>query len=297
MKEFSYLSSVLGIRQALFYFFYKINLKLFYSKHYHKKNINRKKRVEQVYEALTYRELNRKNIANKIYYQFNLINSKSNVWVRPFSSDLKVYHQIFKEDSYKCVIDIYNQLFQKAPSIVIDCGANIGFASIYFHSHYPDAKYILIEPFHDNIESIKLNTNDSGLLNCKIIEGAIWNTDTQLSLSRDFRDGEEWSIKAIPAQPESQSINGICLKTLVHQQKKIIDILKIDIEGSEVQLFEDKDYAGEFLRQVKCLVIEIHDEFKIREKIYQILIENKFFFYENNELTIALNKSFININN
>ena len=72
-----------------------------------------------------------------------------------------------------------------------------------------------------------------------------------------------------------------------------IDILKLDIEGAERFVFEDKQEAGEFLAKVKFIVMEIHDEYPIREHIYSTMRECKFDFFEYGELTIGQNKSFL----
>jgi hypothetical protein len=71
-----------------------------------------------------------------------------------------------------------------------------------------------------------------------------------------------------------------------------IDILKIDIEGSEKQVFTQVGASLDFLRITRCLVIEIHDEFNCREDIYNILTANHFEISEAGEMTIAINKNF-----
>jgi hypothetical protein len=39
--------------------------------------------------------------------------------------------------------------------------------------------------------------------------------------------------------------------------------------------------------------MEIHDEFNCRNTIYEILKENNFFYYDIQDMTIAINKKFI----
>jgi len=72
-----------------------------------------------------------------------------------------------------------------------------------------------------------------------------------------------------------------------------IDILKIDVEGAEKVLFEDIKYATQFLKKVKFIAIEIHDELDLRTKIYHAFRINNYFYYNSGELTIAVNRSFM----
>jgi hypothetical protein len=50
-----------------------------------------------------------------------------------------------------------------------------------------------------------------------------------------------------------------------------IEILKLDIEGSEKEIFEKDKKINEILNITGNLVIEIHDEFNCRNQILEIL--------------------------
>jgi hypothetical protein len=62
---------------------------------------------------------------------------KHPVFLRYPSTDLNTYKQIFKDLSYDCEL-----MFE--PDVIVDAGANIGLASVYFANKYPNAKIILI---------------------------------------------------------------------------------------------------------------------------------------------------------
>lgn len=64
------------------------------------------------------------------------------------------------EDIFKSVLveEEYGYLrFAEEPSVIIDAGANIGTASVYFANKYPKAKIYAIEPAADNYEILCLN--------------------------------------------------------------------------------------------------------------------------------------------
>ena len=83
------------------------------------------------------------------------------------------------------------------------------------------------------------------------------------------------------------------LNELLSTYPTTIDILKMDIEGSEKILFADGAYAARFLKKVRCLAIEIHDEFECRESIYETLAINGFFYYNIKDMTIAINRNYL----
>lgn len=72
----------------------------------------------------------------------------------------------------------------------------------------------------------------------------------------------------------------------------IVDVLKIDIEGAERFVFESLETIM-FLKFVKILIIEIHDEFNIRYFIYDQLRDNGFLIYNFGETTLAVNLKYI----
>jgi FkbM family methyltransferase len=210
--------------------------------------------------------------------------------LRPFTSDLKVFYQIFGNEEYKAVINIYNQLFLDSPQNIIDLGANVGLASIYLGTEYNSAKFKLIEPSLDNLEIARLNLK-LNRIDFSDLEGGAWNKNTMLNLNRDFRDGKEWSINL--SENQNGNIKGYSIKDIIDQYDTPIDILKIDIEGAEKILFEDSIYAFGFLEKVKCIALEIHDEYECREMIYNTLKLNGFIYFDTKETTIAVNRKYL----
>ena len=249
------------------------------------------KRVDKIYEALALQQKTKLNKDGKKYAAYSLPGSDYEVWIRPYTSDGKTFEQIFIRNEYECVVEIYRQFFPDPAETIIDCGANIGLASIWFFLRYPGTSFTVVEPFRESADLAEMNFNQCGLNKYTMLHGGVWNRDTTLMLNRVFRDGKEWSISLEESKGENRNINGYSLSKIVANIQGNIDILKIDIEGAEKVIFEDET-ATDFLHKVKCIAIEIHDELFIREKIYSVLKENNFFYYNTGELTIAINRSF-----
>src|SRR5271155_2886167 len=61
------------------------------------------------------------------------------IWLRAGCSDYFTFHQVFTDRQYEHGLSI-------DPTFIIDAGANVGFAAIYFARQYPRAQIISIEP-------------------------------------------------------------------------------------------------------------------------------------------------------
>jgi FkbM family methyltransferase len=221
----------------------------------------------------------------------NLIIENFNGWklyIRKNSSDSFVFQQIFIDKEYQPVVDFIESKRIKINTIV-DCGANIGYSTLYLSRFFPAASIISIEPDSGNMEMVKKNTEANLLKNLIYIEKGVWHKHAWLQLRTDFRDGSNWSRSLHEvSDPTLADTEALSLPEIMQTNNlESIDLLKIDIEGAERYLFQDHNIAREFLSKTKCLAIEIHDEYNIRENIYHILTSAGFEFVESGELTIA----------
>lgn len=209
------------------------------------------------------------------------------VHLRRNTSDSYVFKQIFILKEYAALVDIIksNRIDAK---VILDCGANIGLTTMYLFRHFPEAKFHVFEP--DEFNYLQLNKNlSANSIPCVFNNLAIWSKPAKIVMKSDFRDGESWSLRA-EESVDGTGISAISIDAYCAQNDiQCIDILKIDIEGGEVELFKDAHFS--FLQRVKVLCIEIHDEFNIREKIYSILQSNGFVLINSGELTLAINSA------
>ncbi len=173
------------------------------------------------------------------------------VHLRKGTTDYTVYRQVL-------VFEHYASQKTKNVRTIIDLGANIGLATLYYKHKYPGATIIAVEPESGNFNMLKKNV--AGLKNVYCVQKAIWNKSRSLQLvSTQF--GEYGYAVGEEANEESSEIGAITIGDLCDQFSiSTIDLLKIDIEGSEKELF-DKG-SEEWLPRVKSIVIELHDWFK-----------------------------------
>jgi FkbM family methyltransferase len=174
----------------------------------------------------------------------------------------------------------------RAPRLIVDCGANAGYSSVYFLNQYPDAHIIAIEPDLDNVAMCHRNLSAFGE-RAKIIQAGVWSHPAALKITgKEF--GQEWSLQVSECEPgESADVMATDLSTVLRESGFAeIDVLKIDIESSEKVVFS-KNYEG-WLTRVKHLAIEIHDEID-RETFFQAMSAYNYDLTYCGELTICTN--------
>ncbi|HNP32568.1 MAG TPA: FkbM family methyltransferase [Flavobacterium sp.] len=210
------------------------------------------------------------------------------------SSDLNVFSQIYQYKEYQPLVETFQEHFPNDQCLnIIDAGSNIGLTSVYLSRHFPNSNFITIEPDTSNFESVEYNLKANSIKNVVKIKGGLWSKNANLKLVNDFRDKKDWSIR-VEETKESGDLKAFSIPYLMKEHKlEKIDILKIDIEGSEKEVFTGIDTDVSFLAKTKCIAIEIHDEFDCRSDINDILTNYNFKFFNSGELTIGINQNFL----
>jgi FkbM family methyltransferase len=171
------------------------------------------------------------------------------VTIRPGTSDLRCLSKIFVD--YEYVVP-----FEVNPRLIVDAGANIGLATLYFSSKFPGTKIIAIEPEPSNYDLLVRNC--SGMTNVTLWHAAVWNTDTSLQIANP--DAEKWAFAVTPGTLNGSGIKALTIPQILAQSgHDTIDILKLDIEGAERELFQEG--CEEWLPRVKMIIIELHDRY------------------------------------
>jgi FkbM family methyltransferase len=139
--------------------------------------------------------------------------------------------------------------------LIIDAGANIGLVSIYFANKYPTAIIYAIEPEKSNYDLLVKNA--IGYKNIVPIQAALWKNNSPLCIEN--LDAEKWAFRVT----EKIDANNHLINTntfanlLAMANKNYIDILKIDIEGAEKDLFEE--YSEIWIYIVGSFIIDLHE--------------------------------------
>jgi FkbM family methyltransferase len=155
--------------------------------------------------------------------------------------------------------------------VIYDCGANVGTCCLYFKILYPNARIKAFEADPKIFEYLERNIKNNNLNNIQIYNKAVWIDEKGVQFSQEGADAGS----IFGGSGESINIESIRLRDMIIEETKI-DMLKIDIEGAEVEVLTDCDGS---LDCVENIYIEYHS-WKNRpqalHKMLRVLTENGF---------------------
>jgi FkbM family methyltransferase len=176
------------------------------------------------------------------------------VTVRLRTSDIDTWRQVFEDREYD---------FEPGapPATILDAGANIGLAAIYFANRFPEARIVAVEPEESNFLLLKKNV--APYKNVVPIQAALWSEDARISLvDPGFGKWGFQTQRADSVQGASicHEVDALTVDTIMNDHGiSFIDILKIDIEGAEREVFQD---PSKWINNVGTLIVELHEWLK-----------------------------------
>lgn len=173
------------------------------------------------------------------------------VLLRLKTSDESTYVQILLGGQYSFDLPF-------SPKTIVDAGANIGMTSIFFANKYPEAKIIAIEAETSNFNVLVENVRPYPTI--MPVHAALWNRDGEISVGEpDPASGVSGNWAFVTREGPGVKVRAITVNTLMREmQIQAVDLMKIDIEGAEKEVFEDADW----IKSVRCMMIELHDRYR-----------------------------------
>jgi len=166
---------------------------------------------------------------------------------------LGAFTGVFLEKEYNLLPHLHEPIRNAR---IADLGANVGFAACYFASILPDPQIMCCEPDPRNIALLRETIEENGL-NATVVAAAVASSPGRLRL----RTGNNPTCSSLESTPmhDLKDFVEVELVTVPQIMEEAgwdqIDILKIDIEGSEQDLLGKNN---EWLNQVRYIVLEIH---------------------------------------
>jgi FkbM family methyltransferase len=176
--------------------------------------------------------------------------------LREIPSDLWTFTEVIEWQVYRPVFE-----HVRNARTVVDLGANIGLTSLCFAARWPGCRIIAVEPNAGTFSVLERNL--SALVKrgrCQVVRAAIWSRETSLvedsSVPRRHSNGFRVVEATGGDDAAADGYPGISMSALMERYGiGEIDLLKIDIEGAETELFSG-DMS--WLTRTGAIAIEFH---------------------------------------
>ena len=189
-------------------------------------------------------------VAGKGCVEIGLPGGQLPVAARTDKTDVKIFEQVFIDRQYDMALPL------SRPRLIIDAGANVGYASVFFANKYPGARILAVEPEASNFALLVRNTRPYE--NVTPIQAALWSRSVPLEIENP--EGGHWAFRMQEAPSgRAGTLPAVTVPQLMARaEAEAVDLLKLDIEGGEKTLFTGGRVP--WLRKVNALLIELHDE-------------------------------------
>jgi FkbM family methyltransferase len=143
---------------------------------------------------------------------------------------------------------------------ILDCGANIGVASIHYKRLFPNAKITAFEPDPRACERLRRNLISNGAEDVEVVEAAVWTESGEVAFFSEGADanriiGSDEDISELISLTAEGCKCRVRTVRLADYLQKNVDFVKLDIEGAESSVISD---CAPYLRNVASIVIEFH---------------------------------------
>jgi FkbM family methyltransferase len=182
-------------------------------------------------------------------FKTNIAGMEYPLYVRIGTTDISVLRQVLVEKHYDFPVSVQ-------PKVIIDAGANIGLSAVFFANKYPESIIIAVEPEASNFQLLQKNVSPYPRI--KPLNAALWRENGQISLI-DPKYGHHGfqTVEKTENGPMVQAVTVDALMTMMGLE--FVDILKIDIEGSEKEVFESSE---KWIDRIGMIMAELHDILK-----------------------------------
>ena len=137
---------------------------------------------------------------------------------------------------------------------ILDCGANIGTASLFFRQLYPQARITAFEADPALFTILNANLQGNGAGDVETRQVALWTSTGTLTFQCEGSDSG--MISTLPGAVDGRATTVPSLRLRDVLDEGPVDLLKLDIEGAEDVVLADCEPS---LDQVKALVMDLHE--------------------------------------
>jgi FkbM family methyltransferase len=138
---------------------------------------------------------------------------------------------------------------------IIDCGANIGMATLFFKTLYPSSLITAVEPAKATFELLRHNISMNRLRDVRLVNAALAERPGSIAMDPSPGRGSLVATTADTSKGNTDRIEAITLSSLLDEPA---DFVKLDVEGAEYGVIRELIASGRAGR-IRHLVLEYHD--------------------------------------
>jgi FkbM family methyltransferase len=162
---------------------------------------------------------------------------------------LQLYHEVFAREEYLFPCDT------EAP-VILDCGANIGMATLFFKWLYPQSKVTAFEPDPTTFQVLRRNIQQNHLGEVSVHNVALWDQQGELSFYVPQHEPGSLRMSCNPSRAQGRQIT-VPSRRLSDYIEGPIDLLKLDVEGAEHRVICDLVQSGK-IGWIRQMIVEYH---------------------------------------
>jgi FkbM family methyltransferase len=188
----------------------------------------------------------------------------------PISTRLTIRENVADYWTLKEIVvsGVYGGLLQHLEECrtIVDLGANIGVATLYFAGKVPHARIFSVEPESSNFAMLRRNARKLVRKGrCVLLQAAVWSEDSSLGILNPGVGHNAFVF----GQKSDGEVRGLSMMSILERSGfETVDLLKVDIEGAEVQLFRG---CLDWLPRVRALAIEFHGDARKKSRFDEIM--------------------------
>lgn len=138
---------------------------------------------------------------------------------------------------------------------ILDCGSNIGISVLYFARRYPDASITCFEADPVKGKLLAFNVEQNGLSGrVTVVQKAVGAAEGTAGLHFDSRDPGSLTSSLVRGHRDTTLVDVTTLSAYVREG---VDLVKLDVEGSEQDVLREVAESGA-LDRVRQLLVEVH---------------------------------------
>ncbi|KKP24445.1 MAG: Methyltransferase FkbM family [candidate division TM6 bacterium GW2011_GWF2_28_16] len=197
-----------------------------------------------------------------------------------------LYREIFIDSIYYFVTDKNNPF-------IIDCGSNRGMSILFFKKIYPNARIVAFEPYDKAFEILYKNVVSNNFKDIILINKAVSNKVGKIKFYiSDETIDESFNFEKDRNNYSEYLVSTTLLSNYINEE---VDLLKLDIEASELSVIEDLE-QNKKLRFVKEIIMEYHHTPNLKNNklstLMKILEKNNFGYQIGHGLIDPFDKQF-----